>query len=223
MNIAISGYGKMGKSIENQLIAKHNLIIVSPETNTSFKDIKVDIDVIIDFSNHEVIKDIEKYLLNKKCSLIIGTTGYSEEENKIIKRISENHVVIKSSNYSKGMNIFLDLISLIQNYDLLNEQLLIKEIHHKNKKDVPSGTALMIKDVLNKDIIIESIRKDEHVGEHQVIVSLNNEKLVLTHQAYSRDVFVSGVIEVLEIINNLEVGLYSLGDLSLWKEKKLLV
>ena len=75
MNIAISGYGKMGKSLENRLIKNHNLTIISPETNTSFKDIKVDIDVIIDFSNHEVIKDIEKYLLNKKCSLIIGTTG----------------------------------------------------------------------------------------------------------------------------------------------------
>ena len=73
MNIAISGYGKMGKSLENQLITKHNLIIVSPETNTSFEDIKENIDVIIDFSSHEVIKDIEEYLLNKKCSFLIDS------------------------------------------------------------------------------------------------------------------------------------------------------
>ena len=220
MKIIISGYGKMGKELEKELSKDNNLFVVSPETKTRFEDIKEEIDCIIDFSSHLVLKDIYSYLLHKKCALIIGTTGYNLEEENIINKISKDHVVIKFSNYSKGMNLYFDLVELISKYNLSSKEILIKETHHKEKKDIPSGTALTIKEILNKDVSIESFRKEDEIGEHQVSINLNNEEIFLIHKSYSRKIFVDGVKEIIKKIGYLKNGLYGRENLNIWKEKK---
>ena len=116
MKILISGYGKMGKEIEKEL-NRHELFIVSKENGLTYKDIKEEIDVIIDFSSHEAIYDIQEYLINmKNTSLIIGTTNYSDLENEVIKEISKNHTVIKLANFSKGVNLLYKLVEVISTY-----------------------------------------------------------------------------------------------------------
>ena len=100
MKIIISGYGKMGKELEKAL-KSHKLYIVSPETMTSFNDIKEQVDLIIDFSVPSVIHQIKKFIDKQhECSLILGTTGYKENEESVIKDISNKHKVFKSSNFS---------------------------------------------------------------------------------------------------------------------------
>ena len=174
MKIIISGYGKMGKELE-KILQDHELTIVSPETNISFTDINFPVDVIVDFSIAKVINEIYDY--SRKYSdvkIIIGTTNYSNSELELIDELSKSHVVIKSSNYSKGMNILFSMIETLSRYDLNEEDIYLIEKHHKYKKDSPSGTSKTIKDLISKPIQIECIKNGDIIGEHKLDVYLEN-------------------------------------------------
>ncbi len=219
MKIIISGYGKMGKELEQEL-KQHKVYIVSKETNTRFEDIKEVIDVVIDFSYPNQIYEIEKYLsMSPNTNLIIGTTSYNHKQIETIKNISKEHKVIMFSNYSKGCNIFLKLIKLLSSY-LNEEQIYLLEKHHKYKTDSPSGTSKTIIETLDKKVETISIRSGEIIGEHQVDVYFNNEMISLKHIAYSRKAFVEEINHILELIKELDVGLYTKENIDLWKEKK---
>ena len=221
MNIIICGYGKMGHELEKEL-KNHNLFIVSKETNLTVNDIEDSIDVIIDFSYPDMISKIEDFLnKNKSTSLIIGTTSYNEEQLDIIKKISKTHKVIMFSNYSKGINILFKLLECLKKYTK-DDMVYLIEKHHKNKKDIPSGTSVSIKEILNKDIPTFSIREGEILGEHQLDVYFNYETISIKHIAYSRKAFVEGVVHILKQLEMLDVGLYTKENLDIWKEKKLL-
>lgn len=220
MKIILSGYGKMGKDLEKEL-SKHQLYIVSPETKQNFEDVKEEVNLIIDFSIHTNIFEIKKYLQkNKSTKVIFGTTGYTFEELSIIEEIAKQHVVIKSSNYSKGVNILFALINKLSEFDLNKEDIYLLEKHHKYKLDTPSGTSKTIIESLNKPIQIECIKNGEIIGEHQLDIYLDNEMLTVSHRAFSRNIFSKGVMEVIHVIEDLKPGLYTLEDLNLWKEKR---
>ena len=219
MKILISGYGKMGKEIEKEL-NDHQLFIVSKENGLTYKDIKEEIDIIVDFSSCEVIYDIQEYLRDKEnTSLIIGTTNYSTLENEVIKEISKSHTVIKLANFSKGVNILYKLVEVISTY-LKDENIYLIEKHHKYKKDFPSGTSKTIKEIINYPINILEIKSGEIIGTHELDIYFENERLSLDHEAFSRKAFVDGVIQAVNIIKTLPVGLYDRGNLNLWKEMK---
>lgn len=219
MKILISGYGKMGKEIEKEL-KQYELFIVSKENGLTYKDIKEEIDVIIDFSSHEAIYDIKEYLIDKKnTSLIIGTTNYSDLESEVIKEISKNHTVVMFSNFSKGVNLLYKLVEVVSTY-LKNENIYLIEKHHKYKKDFPSGTSKTIKEIIDYPINILEIKSGEIIGTHELDVYFENERLSLVHEAFSRKAFVEGVIQAVNIIKNLPIGLYNRENLNLWKETK---
>ena len=219
MNIIISGYGKMGKELEKKL-KNHNLYIVSRETNLTFNDIKDEIDVIIDFSYPDQIYEISKYLLiNPYTNLIIGTTSYNEEQLELIKNIGKTHKVIMFSNFSKGCNILFKLVEVLSSY-LSDEQIYLLEKHHKDKKDSPSGTSKTIIESLNKKLEVTSIRSGKIRGEHQLDIYFNNEMISLKHIAYSREAFVERMNHILELLETLDVGLYTKENLDIWKEMK---
>lgn len=220
MNIIISGFGKIGSLLFDKLKG-HRLFIVDERLDYRFEDIKEEIDLVIDFSSSSHINVIYQFLKNNpKTDLIIGTTGYSQEQLKLINDLSKSRVVVISSNYSKGMNILFALIESLKTFDLRDENITLIETHHQNKIDSPSGTSKTIISKFNRKIKVISKRKNDVVGVHQLEINLKDEKIILKHQALSRNAFIVGVEEIVPIIKTLNQGLYTLEDLSLWKEKK---
>ena len=219
MRIIICGYGKMGKLLYEKLKSDHELYIVDKNLGYLFSDIKEEADLIIDFSSKDGIYSIYDYLKNNKSSLIIGTTGYKDEEEKIIQEISEKHTVIMSSNFSRGINILYDLIDRLNKYNLDSANITLLEKHNKNKIDSPSGTSKTIMSKLNYPINVYSVRCGDIIGEHELEIVLENEVINIKHTAYSRDIFIDGVIELIDTISDLKPGLYSLERIRYGKKR----
>ncbi len=193
-----------------------------------------EIDVAIDFSFHEAtIKNLELFE-NYKKSIVIGTTGFSEEEKNKILEASKCIKILFSPNMSIGVNIFFKILKdaarLLKDYDME-----IVEIHHNKKKDAPSGTAIKMANILlentdkqkitfsrneniaerdPKEIGISSVRIGDVVGEHTAIFSANNERIELVHKAHSRYNFAYGAVKAAEWIacNKEQNGLFDMFD-----------
>ena len=251
INIAITGcMGRMGQQLikstvkdkttklvaltENRLIYKKINGII-PELNTEKALNKAN--VIIDFTapkcTFEVLKIASK--LNKK--VVIGTTGFTEKEENLIKNFSKKIPILKAGNMSLGINLLMYLTE-ITSASLGNNYLSkVFEVHHKHKKDHPSGTALMLgkgiavgknknfykmigKKYLNKKkfpygkkINFNSLRKGEIIGEHEVTFSSGKEIITLNHEAFDRALYSDGAITAAKWLINKKPGLYSMRNL----------
>ena len=192
--IALVGYkGRMCSLIYNNL--KENYEVIGIGRNDDLNSFK-DLNLIIDFASHESSVLSAKYCLKYNIPIIIGATGQTIEENKMLKEISKKIKMIKKSNFAMGINVIKDFVKSVLR---LNPQRFeIIERHHANKKDAPSGTSLDIKRYIEKffkgPIEIKSIREGQEMGEHKVVVFVENEVLSVKHNVYSRDVFVDGLI-----------------------------
>ncbi|MGC8830623.1 MAG: 4-hydroxy-tetrahydrodipicolinate reductase [Verrucomicrobiia bacterium] len=193
-------------------------------------------DVVIDFSYHSATPAVAQVCAKSSKALVIGTTGHSEDEKKIISAAAEKIPIVWSSNYSTGVNTLFWLVKktaeiLGSDYD--NE---IVEIHHRLKKDAPSGTAITLAEILasvrdkklselarygrqgivgersRDEIGIHSVRAGDVVGEHTVIFATSGERLELTHKASSREAFASGALKAAIWINGKPAGIYSMMD-----------
>jgi 4-hydroxy-tetrahydrodipicolinate reductase len=251
INLAISGcLGRMGQQLikssksnkdfkltaltENQAINKKisgiKLVI---NTEKAFKET----DVIIDFTVPKCTLDILKIASKLKKRVVIGTTGFTRKEDNIIKEISKKIPILKAGNMSLGVNLLMYLTEIASKS--LNDEYLSKvfEVHHKHKKDYPSGTALMLgkgiangknknlynlfgKKFLNKKsfpygkkINFNSIRKGEIIGEHEVTFSSGKEIIKLNHEAFDRALYSDGALTAAKWLINKKPGLYSMRDL----------
>ena len=251
INLAISGcLGRMGQQLiksvrankdfnlvtltENKTINKKIAgIKLNLNTNEAFKDT----DVIIDFTIPNCTLDILKIASKLKKRLVIGTTGFSQKEELLIKKFSKKIPILKAGNMSLGVNLLMYLTEVASKS--LNDEYLSKvfEVHHKHKKDYPSGTALMLgkgiangrkKDFYNlmgkkflnkktfpygKKINFNSIRKGEIIGEHEVIFSSGKEIIKLNHEAFDRALYSDGALTAAKWLINKKPGLYSMRDL----------
>ena len=251
INLAITGcLGRMGQQL-----------IISTKSNKSFKlvtltenkiinkevaGIKLDLnraeafkktDVIIDFTIPKCTLEILEIASKMKKRVVIGTTGFTQKEENLIKKYSKKIPILKAGNMSLGINLLMYLTeiasgSLGDNY--LNK---IFEVHHKHKKDYPSGTALMLgkgiadgknknlynligKKFLNKKsfpfgkkINFNSVRKGEIIGEHEVTFSSGKETITLNHEAFDRALYSEGALTAAKWLTNKRAGLYSMRDL----------
>lgn len=221
MNIVLNGgCGKMGKTIINLCNKKYPdfRIYITDNTKTNgvyeFDDLKEkDIDVIIDFSSPSALERLLDFALKIKKPLVIGTTGYNEDDFNKIKKSSENIALFYSPNMSIAINICFAVSYYISSK--INCDVHIHEIHHKEKKDAPSGTALRFKDIISKDnvVSVSSSRMANIVGEHYITFALENEKIELNHIAYSREIFAQGAIFAARWILDKKPGLYSFNDI----------
>jgi len=251
INLAISGcMGRMGQQLikssrldknfnlvsltENRLINK-KFNGIKPELNSenAFKKASVIIDFTIPKCTFEILKIASK--LNKK--VVIGTTGFSKKEENLIKKFSKKIPILKAGNMSLGINLLMYLTE-IASASLGNKYLSkIFEVHHKHKKDYPSGTALMLgkgiadgknKDLYNligkkflnkksipygKKINFNSIRKGEIIGEHEVKFSSGKEIITLNHEAFDRALYSDGALIASKWLMKKKPGLYSMRDL----------
>ena len=219
---------------ENSFInKKFNGII--PELNTEKAFMKTD--VIVDFTIPKCTLEILKIASKLKKKVVIGTTGFTKKEDNLIKKYSKKIPILKAGNMSLGVNLLMYLTEITSKS--LNDNYLSKifEVHHKHKKDYPSGTALMLgrgiaegkkkdlykligKKFLNKKsfpygkkINFNSIRKGEIIGEHEVTFSSGKEIIKLNHEAFDRALYSDGALTAAKWLINQKPGLYSMRDL----------
>jgi 4-hydroxy-tetrahydrodipicolinate reductase len=251
INLAISGcLGRMGqqliKSSKNNKNFKLTALTENIVINKKIAGIKLDInteqafkktDVIIDFTVPRSTLDILKIASKLKKRVVIGTTGFTQKEEALIKKFSKKIPILKAGNMSLGVNLLMYLTEITSKS--LNDEYLSKvfEAHHKHKKDYPSGTALMLgkgiadgknknlynligKKFLNKKyfpygkkINFNSIRKGEIIGEHEVMFSSGKEIIKLNHEAFDRALYSDGALTAAKWLINKKSGLYSMRDL----------
>ena len=171
-------------------------------------------DVAIDFSQADSVDEICRAALQHGKSLVIGTTGHSQQQRKTIEKTAHSVPIVLASNFSVGVNVLFWLTQKAT--ELLGSAFNpeIVETHHKMKKDAPSGTAKtlaeLLKVVRNSEIPIQSIREGNVVGEHTVIFAGPEERLELTHRAANRGIFALGALRAAKWIVNKRAGLYSM-------------
>lgn len=215
--VGISGsQGKMGSALQALLKKENfpNLVCSSlfdknaPLSLSSAQSI----DVLIDFTEPKATLNFLPILKELKKAIVIGTTGFSEEEKNEIRKLSQSVPVVFSPNMSIGVNVLFDLVQSAAKLLPAEFSSHIIEIHHPHKKDVPSGTALKLKNEIQRPVSIESIRGGDVVGEHTVYFLSQGERLELTHRATSRTIFARGALKAAEWIVKQKPGLYSMQD-----------
>ncbi len=218
MNIVLVGYGKMGKIIEQIALERGHTIAarIDVDNQDEFKTLKAD--VAIEFSRPEAAFNNVKQCLERNIPVVCGTTGWLEQKPAIEKLCREkNSAFFYASNYSLGVNIFFkmnEFLSRIMNN--FNEyDIALEEIHHTQKKDAPSGTAItlaegVLKNVERKtnwinqqtagqhELPIVSLRENEVPGTHSVKYSSMIDDIEIIHTAHSREGFAKGAVLVAE-------------------------
>ena len=222
MIIGILGYGKMGKEIEKLAITRKHSIgfkINSKNNDTLVQLNPKKINVAIEFSTPSTAFDNIKFCLKNGIPVVSGTTGWQNQLTDIKQLCKKyNGTIFYTENFSIGVHIFIKTIRfLTQLTEKKNYDISIKETHHKTKKDIPSGTALMITKELKKiikhsDIPIESERIGTVKGKHDILYTSNHDIIKITHQAYNRECFAKGAILAAEFIKNKK-GYFSMEDL----------
>ena len=213
MKYGIIGYsGRMGQAIEELFSeAGHELVYQKDENGE--KEIEKP-DVIIDFSLKEAFADTVRVIEEKEVPLVIGTTGLDEDDFDKLKMLAEDVPVIQSFNFSIGINILSELINKVNQYVDQDWDIEISETHHRFKKDKPSGTAIMLGDLIDReDIEMHSKRLGSEFGEHEVDFASTGEVMTLKHRAYSREAFTRGVLMSAETILELEPGFYTFSEI----------
>lgn len=228
MNIAILGYGKMGKVIER--LAKERGHIIVLKVTSEDKAYNLDnVDVAIDFSIPDSAVDNISKCLNSGVPIISGTTGWLESYDDMVKLCHEKKgTFLYASNFSLGVNIFFELNrTLAKLMQKLPEYTVsLEEIHHTQKLDAPSGTAISLaKDIcahsdydnwtLNvpktNDIKITAKRIEDVPGTHEVTYKSDIDSIQITHTAHSRDGFALGAVVAAEWIYG-KTGVFTMKD-----------
>lgn len=245
LKVIVNGcLGKMGIVLTNCISEDDDLELVCGiskdiPTNPPFKmytkmvDIKEKADVIIDFSHHEALNDVLSFALQNKTPLVIATTGYNDEELRMIEIASKSIPIFHSSNMSLGVNVLLKLVKEATKM-LTDFDIEVIEKHHNKKIDAPSGTAVMIanaiKDVLpnveynygrhgrlakrtENEIGIHAVRGGTIVGEHDAIFAGHDEIIQISHTAQSKDIFAKGSIAAAKYLVNQNCGYYNMDDM----------
>ncbi|MDA8955873.1 4-hydroxy-tetrahydrodipicolinate reductase [Gammaproteobacteria bacterium] len=214
IKVCINGLsGKMGSSIKDIAIQQNDLNLIYD------KNIK-NADVLIDFSRPSSTLNILEDCLEHNIPMVIGTTGFNQDELSIIKEASKKIPILLAFNMSKGIYI---IKKSIQNFLESNSNKLscvIEEVHHTEKVDSPSGTAIELKKVIEiadiakniSSLSIESKRAKGIFGIHKVIFSSDSDYIEFKHEALSRKVFAEGAIEISKLISSKSPKMYELED-----------
>lgn len=192
-------------------------------------------DVIIDFSSHAVFKENLEMALKTRKPLVIGTTGLTAEDKASIRKASETIPIVFSPNMSIGVNLLFKLSEIAAKVLGNDFDIEILDIHHKHKKDSPSGTAQRIKEVLLKaldrnesqvvygrhgmyperpktEIALHTLRGGEVIGDHTVYFLGGEERIEISHKAQDRKTFAVGAVRAGEFLSNQTKGLYDMFD-----------
>ncbi len=234
MNIALIGYGKMGKAIEEQAIKRgHNIVlrITSATRHELDKEHLAGVDVAIEFTQPEVAKENVIACLQAGVRVVCGTTGWNEELPEVLAKVNETNLAfLHASNFSVGVNIFFEVNKLLAT--MMNGQpeygVSIEETHHTQKKDAPSGTAITLAEqilerldrkktwalnfVNSHEILPIMAHRIENVpGTHSIKYSSEIDDIEIIHTAHSRAGFAFGAVLAAEYVNGKQ-GVFSMKD-----------
>jgi 4-hydroxy-tetrahydrodipicolinate reductase len=250
INITITGaLGRMGKILIEKISTNKNLklfsltdlksgkIINGIKTQKNNLEAFKKTDVIIDFSKPKASLEVLSYAKKFKKRVVIGTTGFTKQENNLIKNYSKKIAIFKSGNMSLGINLLEYIVNILSKKIPKDYHIGINDDHHKKKIDYPSGTALMLANAVSKgrNKNLESIkgkiflnkkgnlqknkvnffitRKGNTIGKHSVIFNNNTENIELKHTAFSRELFADGALNAAIWISKKNKGLFSMQDM----------
>lgn len=193
-------------------------------------------DVVIDFSFHNATLGIARLCAERGKALVIGTTGHQENEKAALVELTKRVPTVWASNYSTGVNTLFWLTRKAAEILGPSFDLEVVEMHHRLKKDAPSGTATTLAEILadvrkeqlaeiirhgrqgivgertDEEIGMHSLRGGDVVGDHTVIFAANGERVELTHKASSRDTFANGALRAAQWLKGRPAGLYTMQD-----------
>ena len=238
MRFLLIGRGRMGSLLEKTALSGGDTVVAAlgREDLGRLRELGKCADVVVDFSSPAALEGLLEFGTTHSISLVLATTGYSEEQLAAIAQAATRIPIFCSANMSLGVNVLLELVrnaarALGDRYDIE-----IVERHHNKKVDAPSGTALMIADAAaevlpyqpeyvydrqavrqprgKSEIGISSVRGGGIVGDHEVIFAGRDEVIELRHSAMSREVFASGAVRAAQFLASVgQPGLYSMSDL----------
>jgi len=215
--LLIGAAGRMGKTIIDLATGASKIDIIAPcDVADPIEPLMKNCDVAIDFSHADAITEICRAALQHRKPLVIGTTGHSNEQQRIIEDTARSVPIVFASNFSVGVNVLFWLTRKAAEQLGPDFTAQIVETHHKMKKDSPSGTAKTLAEVLKTarktrgEIPIRSIREGDVVGEHTIIFNGPAERLELTHRASSREIFARGALRAAMWLINQPAGLYNM-------------
>lgn len=205
----IGASGKMGSEIQNLLSEAGHECVFKFDIGGELKEGKPEL--LIDFSLPVALDSSIHYAEAFKVPLIIGTTGLTGHQVKKLKLLSKIIPVVFSYNYSIGIQLLLKCVEAIKD-EVKEWDIEIEETHHRFKKDKPSGTAIMIKETLDDNIPISSLRLGNVPGIHTVFFGSLGEVLKIEHNVQSRRAFAEGVLKSAGFIIKKKNGFYSFRD-----------
>lgn len=228
VRIVVSGaLGRMGKRItalgrqdpELKVVARLELK-ADPKSNivSDFNDIKDEYDCIIEFTTPQATVEHVKIAKDSKKAIVIGTTGLSDSDVKVINEASKEIPIVLAPNMSIGVNVFFGLIAKAAGILGKGYKVNIKEAHHIHKKDKPSGTSKLMANIIKEkmgksDIPIESRREGEIIGDHDIIFESDVDTLKISHSAKTRDIFALGALKAAKFVVKKKNGLFSMSDI----------
>ena len=250
INITITGaLGRMGKILIKRISKNRNLklfsltdlksgkIINGIKTQKNNLEAFKKTDVIIDFSKPKASLEVLSYAKKFKKRVVIGTTGFTKQENNLIKNYAKKIAIFKSGNMSLGINLLEYIVNILSKKIPKDYHIGINDDHHEKKIDYPSGTALMLANAVSKgrNKNLESIkgkiflnkkgnlqknkvnffitRKGNTIGKHSVIFNNKIENIELKHTAFSRELFADGALNAAIWISKKNKGLFSMQDM----------
>lgn len=247
MNVLVYGIaGTMGKIVYNTLknhpTAKAvcgvdkfaNQADFDIPVYTDIKDVKEQVDCVIDFSVKAALPDILSYCTQNNIPCVLCTTGYNDDEIASINEASKSIAVFRSGNMSVGVNALVKLVKEAAKLIGMASDIEIIEQHHNKKIDAPSGTAIMLADAVksqmdNLEIVngregicgkrtkneigMHAVRGGTIVGKHEVLFIMNNEVVTLKHESENKGIFAEGAIRAAEYLINQPAGLYNMQDM----------
>lgn len=224
--------GRMGQYIKEAAEKDaHWTSIEGMNSSRSVEDLIEKPDVVIDFSHPGTIKKVLHYCGENKIPLVIGTTGFTDEETKLIEETSKTIPILQATNMSLGMNIMFSLVEQVARMLKDKVDIEVVEAHHNRKKDAPSGSATTIIESIEKglgsvakhqhgregqcprekgEIGVHAIRGGNIVGLHEAHFINDLETIKIVHEAHDRSVFAQGALEAAKYIIGKENGKYNM-------------
>jgi 4-hydroxy-tetrahydrodipicolinate reductase len=229
--------GRMGQMLIACAKEDANLQVVAEiDQGDDFAGAVLASDAVIDFSHHNTIELVLARCVEHKKTLVIGTTGHTDTQSACIHHSAGQIPIVFAPNYSIGVNTLFWLTRRAAEILGTAFDLEVVEMHHRMKKDAPSGTAKRLAEILaevrqlqynedvrhgrhgivgertNKEIGMHAIRGGDVVGDHTVIFASNSERVELTHKASSRETFARGALRAAQWANGRTPGLYDMQD-----------
>ncbi len=205
--------GRLGSRIFEKAKEKHEIVGIDIEQDI-FSLVNFDFDAIVDVSSPENSMKTLDFALFRRIPLVIGATGHTKTQIRKVDRAKKQIPIMLCSNFSIGITVLRIALEMVLKANFTDAY--VTEYHHSAKKDIPSGTAKKLEEIISKSNTTlhktVSVRQNQIVGEHKIELYCENEKVTLSHVAESRDCFAMGAIFALENISKKQPGKYELKD-----------